>query len=138
MAFDEFKPLYGSALCVGWAQLHGHPIGILLRQSEEEAFLGTEMVEDRATGLARGRLQPGNGRPVIAELRETTARALENLASARTEVLATDSRHRGPPAILSIQAPGAGTDGSKTDRPGPARPINGGSPPPRGGEATSR
>ncbi len=27
--FDEFKPLYGSALCVGWAQLHGHPIGIL-------------------------------------------------------------------------------------------------------------
>jgi acetyl-CoA carboxylase carboxyltransferase component len=29
VAFDEFKPLYGSALCVGWAQLHGHPIGIL-------------------------------------------------------------------------------------------------------------
>ena len=27
--FDEFKPLYGSALCVGWANLHGHPIGIL-------------------------------------------------------------------------------------------------------------
>ncbi len=29
VAFDEFKPLYGSALCVGWATLHGHPIGIL-------------------------------------------------------------------------------------------------------------
>ena len=27
--FDEFKPLYGSALCVGWAKLHGRPIGIL-------------------------------------------------------------------------------------------------------------
>ncbi len=29
VAFDEFKPLYGSALCVGWARLHGRPIGIL-------------------------------------------------------------------------------------------------------------
>jgi acetyl-CoA carboxylase carboxyltransferase component len=29
VAFDEFKPLYGSALCVGWAQLHGHPIGVI-------------------------------------------------------------------------------------------------------------
>jgi len=27
--FDEFKPLYGPALCVGWARLHGHPIGII-------------------------------------------------------------------------------------------------------------
>jgi acetyl-CoA carboxylase carboxyltransferase component len=27
--FDEFKPLYGSALVTGWAQLHGYPIGIL-------------------------------------------------------------------------------------------------------------
>ncbi|GAB2979548.1 carboxyl transferase domain-containing protein [Nocardioides montaniterrae] len=27
--FDEFKPLYGSSLCVGWAKLHGHPIGII-------------------------------------------------------------------------------------------------------------
>lgn len=27
--FDEFKPLYGSSLCVGWAKLHGHPIGIV-------------------------------------------------------------------------------------------------------------
>jgi acetyl-CoA carboxylase carboxyltransferase component len=29
MAFDEFKPLYGTALCVGWAKLHGRPIGIV-------------------------------------------------------------------------------------------------------------
>ena len=29
VAFDEFKPLYGSSLCVGWAKLHGHPIGIV-------------------------------------------------------------------------------------------------------------
>ncbi|BEL04851.1 carboxyl transferase domain-containing protein [Actinoplanes sichuanensis] len=27
--FDEFKPLYGPSLVTGWAQLHGHPIGIL-------------------------------------------------------------------------------------------------------------
>ncbi|MGA9714376.1 MAG: carboxyl transferase domain-containing protein, partial [Aeromicrobium sp.] len=27
--FDEFKPLYGSSLVTGFAQLHGHPIGIL-------------------------------------------------------------------------------------------------------------
>ncbi|QYJ03188.1 acyl-CoA carboxylase subunit beta [Nocardioides panacisoli] len=29
VAFDEFKPLYGSALVTGWATLHGHEIGIL-------------------------------------------------------------------------------------------------------------
>ena len=27
--FDEFKPLYGSSLATGWAQLHGYPVGIL-------------------------------------------------------------------------------------------------------------
>jgi len=27
--FDEFKPLYGSSLVTGWAQLHGYPIGVL-------------------------------------------------------------------------------------------------------------
>ena len=27
--FDEFKPLYGSSLVTGHAQLHGHPLGIL-------------------------------------------------------------------------------------------------------------
>ncbi|GII83166.1 acetyl-CoA carboxylase carboxyltransferase subunit [Sphaerisporangium siamense] len=27
--FDEFKPLYGESLVTGWAELHGHPIGVL-------------------------------------------------------------------------------------------------------------
>src|SRR5215469_15860263 len=27
--FDEFKPLYGSSLVTGWANVHGYPIGIL-------------------------------------------------------------------------------------------------------------
>jgi acyl-CoA carboxylase subunit beta len=27
--FDEFKPLYGSSLVTGWADLHGYPVGIL-------------------------------------------------------------------------------------------------------------
>ncbi|MGV9746777.1 acyl-CoA carboxylase subunit beta [Rhodococcus zopfii] len=27
--FDEFKPLYGSSLVTGWAQVHGFPVGIL-------------------------------------------------------------------------------------------------------------
>src|SRR5215475_4061270 len=27
--FDEFKPLYGTALVTGWAELHGYPIGVL-------------------------------------------------------------------------------------------------------------
>jgi acyl-CoA carboxylase subunit beta len=27
--FDEFKPLYGSSLCTGWARVHGYPVGIL-------------------------------------------------------------------------------------------------------------
>jgi acyl-CoA carboxylase subunit beta len=27
--FDEFKPLYGTSLVTGWAQVHGYPIGIL-------------------------------------------------------------------------------------------------------------
>ncbi|WP_232677335.1 acyl-CoA carboxylase subunit beta [Nocardioides sp. R-C-SC26] len=29
VAFDEFKPLYGTSLVTGWARLHGFPIGIL-------------------------------------------------------------------------------------------------------------
>src|SRR5688500_8286625 len=28
-AFDEFKPLYGTSLVTGFAQLHGYPLGIL-------------------------------------------------------------------------------------------------------------
>jgi acetyl-CoA carboxylase carboxyltransferase component len=27
--FDEFKPLYGTSLVTGWAELHGQPIGVL-------------------------------------------------------------------------------------------------------------
>ena len=27
--FDEFKPLYGSALCTGWGAIHGHRVGVL-------------------------------------------------------------------------------------------------------------
>jgi acetyl-CoA carboxylase carboxyltransferase component len=27
--FDEFKPLYGTALVTGWAAIHGHPVGVL-------------------------------------------------------------------------------------------------------------
>jgi acetyl-CoA carboxylase carboxyltransferase component len=27
--FDEFKPAYGAALCTGWGELHGYPIGVL-------------------------------------------------------------------------------------------------------------
>ena len=27
--FDEFKPLYGTALMTGWSSLHGYPIGVL-------------------------------------------------------------------------------------------------------------
>jgi acyl-CoA carboxylase subunit beta len=27
--FDEFKPAYGTALCTGWGEIHGHPVGVL-------------------------------------------------------------------------------------------------------------
>jgi len=27
--FDEFKPVYGTALCTGWGAIHGHRIGVL-------------------------------------------------------------------------------------------------------------
>jgi acetyl-CoA carboxylase carboxyltransferase component len=27
--FDEFKPLYGTALVCGWGELHGYPVGVL-------------------------------------------------------------------------------------------------------------
>jgi acetyl-CoA carboxylase carboxyltransferase component len=27
--FDEFKPLYGTSLVTGWAELHGYPVGVL-------------------------------------------------------------------------------------------------------------
>jgi len=31
-AFDEFKPLYGTSLVTGWAQVHGYPVGILANE----------------------------------------------------------------------------------------------------------
>jgi acetyl-CoA carboxylase carboxyltransferase component len=47
--FDEFKPLYGASLVTGWAQLHGHPIGILANAQgvlfSEEAQKATQFVQ---------------------------------------------------------------------------------------------
>ncbi len=49
VAFDEFKPLYGSSLVTGWAQLHGHPIGILANAQgvlfSEEAQKATQFIQ---------------------------------------------------------------------------------------------
>jgi len=49
VAFDEFKPLYGTALCVGWARLHGHEIGILANARgvlmSEEAQKATQFIQ---------------------------------------------------------------------------------------------
>ncbi|WP_137724929.1 acyl-CoA carboxylase subunit beta [Prescottella subtropica] len=47
--FDEFKPLYGSSLVTGWAQLHGYPIGILANARgilfSEEAQKATQFIQ---------------------------------------------------------------------------------------------
>ena len=32
--FDEYKPLYGTSLVTGWAQVHGYPVGILANQTD--------------------------------------------------------------------------------------------------------
>ncbi|HWU31724.1 MAG TPA: carboxyl transferase domain-containing protein, partial [Marmoricola sp.] len=49
VAFDEFKPLYGSSLCVGWAKLHGFEIGILANARgvlfSEEAQKATQFIQ---------------------------------------------------------------------------------------------
>jgi acetyl-CoA carboxylase carboxyltransferase component len=49
VAFDEFKPLYGSSLCVGWAKLHGYEIGILANARgvlfSEEAQKATQFIQ---------------------------------------------------------------------------------------------
>ncbi|PUA81338.1 acyl-CoA carboxylase subunit beta [Nocardioides currus] len=46
---DEFKPLYGTSLVTGWAQLHGHPIGILANAQgvlfSEEAQKATQFIQ---------------------------------------------------------------------------------------------
>jgi len=47
--FDEFKPLYGTALVTGWARLHGHPIGVLANARgilfSEEAQKATQFIQ---------------------------------------------------------------------------------------------
>ncbi|HEX5256581.1 MAG TPA: acyl-CoA carboxylase subunit beta [Mycobacterium sp.] len=47
--FDEFKPLYGSSLVTGWAQLHGYPIGILAHARgvlfSEESQKATQFIQ---------------------------------------------------------------------------------------------
>jgi len=47
--FDEFKPLYGPSLVTGWAQLHGHRIGILANAQgilfSEEAQKATQFIQ---------------------------------------------------------------------------------------------
>jgi acetyl-CoA carboxylase carboxyltransferase component len=47
--FDEFKPLYGSSLVTGWAQLHGYPLGILANARgvlfSEESQKATQFIQ---------------------------------------------------------------------------------------------
>jgi acetyl-CoA carboxylase carboxyltransferase component len=46
--FDEYKPLYGTSLVTGWAQLHGYPVGVLANHRgvlfSEEAKKATEFI----------------------------------------------------------------------------------------------
>ncbi|PVG84245.1 acetyl-CoA carboxylase carboxyltransferase subunit [Nocardioides gansuensis] len=56
--FDEFKPLYGSSLCVGWATLHGHPIGIvanargvLMSEEAQKAAQFIQLANQKDTSL---------------------------------------------------------------------------------------
>ncbi len=46
--FEEYKPLYGSALVTGWASVWGYPVGVLANArgvlSNEEAQKGTELI----------------------------------------------------------------------------------------------
>lgn len=47
--FDEFKPMYGSSLVTGWAELHGYPIGILANARgvlfSEESQKATQFIQ---------------------------------------------------------------------------------------------
>ncbi len=47
--FDEFKPLYGTSLCTGWAHIHGYPVGILANVRgvlfSEEAQKATQFIQ---------------------------------------------------------------------------------------------
>ncbi|GAY17574.1 MULTISPECIES: acyl-CoA carboxylase subunit beta [Mycobacteriaceae] len=46
--FDEYKPLYGTSLVTGWAQVHGYPVGILANHRgvlfSEEAKKASEFI----------------------------------------------------------------------------------------------
>jgi acetyl-CoA carboxylase carboxyltransferase component len=46
--FEEYKPLYGSALVTGWASIHGYPVGILANARgilfNQEAKKGAEFI----------------------------------------------------------------------------------------------
>ncbi|QSE42823.1 acyl-CoA carboxylase subunit beta [Rhodococcus erythropolis] len=47
--FDEFKPLYGSSLVTGWAELNGYPVGILANARgvlfSEESQKATQFIQ---------------------------------------------------------------------------------------------
>ncbi|GAA2785581.1 acyl-CoA carboxylase subunit beta [Saccharopolyspora taberi] len=47
--FDEFKPLYGSSLVTGWAELHGYPVGVLANHRgvlfSEESHKATQFIQ---------------------------------------------------------------------------------------------
>ena len=47
--FDEMKPLYGTSLVTGWAQLHGYPVGILANARgvlfSEESQKATQFIQ---------------------------------------------------------------------------------------------
>ncbi|MGV9864242.1 acyl-CoA carboxylase subunit beta [Rhodococcus koreensis] len=47
--FDEFKPMYGSSLVTGWAELHGYPVGILANARgvlfSEESQKATQFIQ---------------------------------------------------------------------------------------------
>jgi acetyl-CoA carboxylase carboxyltransferase component len=46
--FEEYKPLYGTALCTGWSSIHGYPVGIIANARgvlfNEEAKKGAEFI----------------------------------------------------------------------------------------------
>ncbi|WP_300006818.1 carboxyl transferase domain-containing protein [Pseudonocardia sp.] len=46
--FDEYKPLYGTSLVTGWAQVHGYPVGVLANHRGvlfgEESRKATEFI----------------------------------------------------------------------------------------------
>ncbi len=47
--FDEFKPLFGTSLVIGWASIHGYPVGILANARgvlfSEEAQKATQFIQ---------------------------------------------------------------------------------------------